>query len=76
MSDLLKPPHGNTNSLGLARVTMELQVCRVQVVQTTPYSHLQARPAGQPLITVSNHVAAMDDPLLLAALTPFRRCRT
>jgi hypothetical protein len=36
--------------------------------------HMQARPAGQPLITVSNHVAAMDDPLLLAALTPFRRC--
>lgn len=29
-----------------------------------------ARPAGQPLITVSNHVAALDDPLVMAALLP------
>ena len=28
------------------------------------------RPAGQGLITVSNHAAALDDPLLLAALMP------
>ncbi|XP_021816926.1 tafazzin [Prunus avium] len=28
------------------------------------------RPKGQPLITVSNHVASMDDPLVLAALLP------
>lgn len=30
------------------------------------------RPSGQALITVSNHVAAMDDPLLPAALLPAR----
>eukprot|EP00250_Pteridium_aquilinum_P009125 c18458_g1_i1 orf=1-1452(-) len=28
------------------------------------------RPQGQPLITVSNHVASMDDPLVLAAILP------
>lgn len=28
------------------------------------------RPAGQPLITVSNHVAALDDPLVTSALLP------
>ena len=28
------------------------------------------RPAGQGLITVSNHVAALDDPLVVAALMP------
>ncbi|GBG61250.1 hypothetical protein CBR_g19782 [Chara braunii] len=28
------------------------------------------RPQGQPLITVCNHVASMDDPLVLAALVP------
>lgn len=28
------------------------------------------RPSGQPLITVSNHVAALDDPLVTSALLP------
>lgn len=28
------------------------------------------RPEDQPLITVSNHVAALDDPLVVAAVTP------
>jgi monolysocardiolipin acyltransferase len=28
------------------------------------------RPANQPLISVSNHVAAMDDPLVVATLLP------
>lgn len=48
---------------GLSRTTVEGRAALAAA---------QARPAGQPLITVSNHVAAMDDPLLLAALTPFR----
>jgi monolysocardiolipin acyltransferase len=30
------------------------------------------RPRGQPLITVSNHVASLDDPLVTAALVPPR----
>ena len=30
------------------------------------------RPPGQALITISNHVAAMDDPLVLAAALPMR----
>eukprot|EP00897_Mesotaenium_endlicherianum_P007424 jgi/Mesen1/670/ME000109S10891 len=33
---------------------------------------LTARPQGQPLITLCNHVAAMDDPLVLAAIVPPR----
>jgi 1-acyl-sn-glycerol-3-phosphate acyltransferase len=31
---------------------------------------VHARPAGQGLVTVSNHVASIDDPLLLAAALP------
>ncbi|XP_043711512.1 tafazzin [Telopea speciosissima] len=31
---------------------------------------LQQRPEGKPLITVSNHVASMDDPLVIASLLP------
>lgn len=31
---------------------------------------LLQRPQGKPLITVSNHVAAVDDPLLIASLLP------
>ena len=35
--------------------------------------HMEAalqRPAGQALITVSNHVAAMDDPLVVSNVVP------
>ncbi len=28
------------------------------------------RPAGQPLITVCNHVGALDDPLVMSAIIP------
>ncbi|CAO1942924.1 unnamed protein product [Urochloa humidicola] len=31
---------------------------------------LQERPKGKPLLTVSNHVAAMDDPFVIASLLP------
>ncbi|KAL1811857.1 hypothetical protein ACET3Z_021922 [Daucus carota] len=31
---------------------------------------LQHRPSNKPLITVSNHVASLDDPLVIAALLP------
>lgn len=31
---------------------------------------LQHRPSNKPLITVSNHVASLDDPLVIAALIP------
>ncbi|KAJ1286961.1 hypothetical protein BS78_03G392700 [Paspalum vaginatum] len=31
---------------------------------------LQGRPKGKPLLTVSNHVAAMDDPFVIASLLP------
>ncbi|XP_042517256.1 tafazzin [Macadamia integrifolia] len=31
---------------------------------------LQQRPEGKPLITVSNHVASVDDPLVIASLLP------
>ncbi|KAK6911590.1 Phospholipid/glycerol acyltransferase [Dillenia turbinata] len=31
---------------------------------------MQLRPKNQPLVTVSNHVASMDDPLVLASLIP------
>ena len=33
------------------------------------------RPAGQPLITVSNHVSALDDPLVTSMLLPGSFCR-
>jgi monolysocardiolipin acyltransferase len=35
--------------------------------------HMQAaleRPAGQALITVCNHVASMDDPLVMSTILP------
>lgn len=31
---------------------------------------LQGRPKGKPLLTVSNHVASMDDPFVIASLLP------
>uniref|UniRef100_A0A0D9V9W5 Phospholipid/glycerol acyltransferase domain-containing protein n=1 Tax=Leersia perrieri TaxID=77586 RepID=A0A0D9V9W5_9ORYZ len=31
---------------------------------------LQERPKGKPLLTVSNHVAAMDDPFVIASILP------
>jgi monolysocardiolipin acyltransferase len=31
---------------------------------------IRERPLGKPLVTVCNHVAAMDDPLVLAAVVP------
>ncbi|PNY03907.1 tafazzin [Trifolium pratense] len=34
------------------------------------HSALLERPKGKPLLTVSNHVAAMDDPLVIASLLP------
>ncbi|CAK8544630.1 unnamed protein product [Lathyrus sativus] len=34
------------------------------------YSALMERPKGKPLLTVSNHVASMDDPLVIASLLP------
>ncbi|XP_061357470.1 uncharacterized protein LOC133301788 isoform X2 [Gastrolobium bilobum] len=34
------------------------------------HSALLQRPKGKPLLTVSNHVASMDDPLVIAALLP------
>lgn len=34
------------------------------------HSALLERPKGKPLLTVSNHVASMDDPLVIASLLP------
>lgn len=34
------------------------------------HSALLQRPKGKPLLTVSNHVASMDDPLVIASLLP------
>ncbi|KAH0461212.1 hypothetical protein IEQ34_008787 [Dendrobium chrysotoxum] len=34
------------------------------------HSALLDRPLGKPLVTVSNHVASMDDPLVIASLLP------
>ncbi|XP_020586740.1 tafazzin-like, partial [Phalaenopsis equestris] len=34
------------------------------------HSALLDRPQGKPLVTVSNHVASMDDPLVIASLLP------
>ncbi|KAJ1380891.1 Tafazzin [Sesbania bispinosa] len=34
------------------------------------HSPLLQRPKGKPLLTVSNHVASMDDPLIIASLLP------
>lgn len=48
----------------------------MQTLNTTTFSgleHMEAalqRPTGQPLITVSNHVAAMDDPLVVSNVVP------
>nr|CAB3475334.1 unnamed protein product [Digitaria exilis] len=43
----------------------------VQIYGAEKLHHaLQERPKGKPLLTVSNHVAAMDDPFVIASLLP------
>ncbi|WOL00433.1 hypothetical protein Cni_G09146 [Canna indica] len=43
----------------------------VQIYGAEKLRHaLEQRPEGKPLLTVSNHVAAIDDPLVIASLLP------
>lgn len=46
---------------------------RVNSTQVEGGEHMQAalqRQAGRPLITVCNHVASMDDPLVMSTILP------
>lgn len=45
-------------------------VARTRVSGGEHFVKALERPEGQPLITVSNHVASIDDPLVTAAIVP------
>jgi len=60
--------------LSLSRFFMT-NLCHTTVHGHDHLAAALARAPSAPLITVSNHVAALDDPLLLGALLPKQECR-
>lgn len=72
----VSPPPSNTLQTALIYVLASASRSFMHSLNSTEVHNAQAmeralqRPSGQALITVCNHVAAMDDPLVLSTVVP------